>query len=70
MRLDADQIAALKARLARLNVEHRKLDAQIRRDAEGPYVDEVSVRRKKRRKLILKDQITRLENLLIPDQPA
>ena len=46
MRLDTGQIAALKAQLARLSVEHRKLDARICRDAEGPYVDEVSVRHK------------------------
>ena len=70
MRLDAGQIAILKSQLIRLRAEHRRLDARIRLDSEGPYVDELAVRRHKRRKLTLKDQILRLENFLIPDEPA
>ena len=70
MRLDAGQIAILKSQLIRLRAEHRRLDARIRMDSAGPYVDELAVRRHKRRKLALKDQIIRLESLLIPDEPA
>jgi hypothetical protein len=37
---------------------------------EGPYVDQLQVRRLKKRKLMLKDAIARLESELIPDLDA
>jgi hypothetical protein len=37
---------------------------------EGPYVDQLQVRRLKKRKLWLKDVIARLESELIPDLDA
>ncbi|NIV73774.1 MAG: DUF465 domain-containing protein [Gammaproteobacteria bacterium] len=61
---------ALRKRLAELRVEHRDLDDAIARLMEGPYVDQLQVRRLKKRKLMLKDFIARLESELIPDLDA
>ena len=57
-------------RLAELRVEHRDLDEVIALLLEGPYVDQLQVRRMKKRKLVLKDIIARLESELIPDLDA
>jgi hypothetical protein len=59
-----------RKRLAELRVEHRDLDDVITRLMEGPYVDQLQVRRLKKRKLLLKDVIARLESELIPDLDA
>ncbi len=59
-----------RMRLAELRVEHRDLDDIIGRLLEGPYVDQLQVRRLKKRKLLLKDTIARLESALIPDLDA
>ena len=52
-------------RLVELRTEHRDLDDVIGR--AGPEVDEIRLRRMKKRKLALKDEITRLESVLVPD---
>ena len=57
-------------KLHELRVEHRDLDAAIAVMASSPDNDEIAVKRLKKRKLMLKDQISVLENKLIPDQPA
>ncbi len=59
-----------RMRLAELRVEHRDLDDVIARLLEGPYVDQLQVRRLKKRKLLLKDVIAHLESALIPDLDA
>lgn len=59
-----------RMRLAELRVAHRDLDDVIERLLEGPYVDQLQVRRMKKRKLLMKDVITRLESALIPDLDA
>jgi hypothetical protein len=59
-----------RMRLAELRVEHRDLDDAITRLLEGPYVDQLQVRRMKKRKLLLKDVISHLESELIPDLDA
>lgn len=59
-----------RKRLAELRVEHRDLDDVIARLTEAPYVDQLQVRRLKKRKLMLKDMIARLESALIPDLDA
>lgn len=61
---------ARRMRLAELRVEHRDLDDVIARLMEGPYVDQLQIRRLKKRKLLLKDVIARLESELIPDLDA
>jgi hypothetical protein len=57
-------------RLRDLRIEHRDLDDVINRLQMDLYVNEVQLRRLKKRKLLLKDQITRLESELIPDLNA
>jgi hypothetical protein len=57
-------------RLRQLRIEHRDLDDVISRLALDFDVNELQLKRLKRRKLLLKDQITRLESLLIPDLNA
>jgi len=57
-------------RLRTLRIEHRDLDDVISRLSMDFKVDELQMKRLKRRKLLLKDQITRLESQLIPDLNA
>ncbi|HEX2495040.1 MAG TPA: YdcH family protein [Steroidobacter sp.] len=57
-------------RLRELRIEHRDLDEVINRLQMDLYVNEVQLRRMKKRKLLLKDQIARLESELIPDLNA
>ena len=57
----------IRQRLEQLHTEHRDLDdviAQITGD--GPF-DQLQVQRLKKRKLMLKDQISQLESELLPD---
>jgi hypothetical protein len=57
-------------RLKKLRVEHRDLDLVITRLVTDPYVDQIMLRRLKKRKLMLKDMITQLESARIPDLNA
>lgn len=58
------------SKLKELRVMHRDLDDLIDRLAEDATVDQVRLRRLKKRKLRLKDGINRLESQLIPDLNA
>jgi hypothetical protein len=64
------QLFARMQRLRELRIEHRDLDDVICRLSMDLYVDELQLRRLKKRKLMLKDQILRLESELIPDLNA
>jgi len=66
MAMDLDT-EALKAKLATLKTEHRDLDQMIVRLAEHAPVDQLELQRLKKRKLLLKDQITKIESELLPD---
>jgi hypothetical protein len=57
-------------KLRQLRIEHRDLDEIIERLAMDMRVDEIQMKRLKRRKLLLKDQITRYESEMIPDLNA
>jgi hypothetical protein len=57
-------------RLRQLRIEHRDLDDVISRLIMDFKVDELQIKRLKRRKLMLKDQIAHLESQLIPDLNA
>lgn len=70
MELTAEETEAVRRKLEALRVEHRDLDAVIERLSQDPELDELQLRRLKRRKLLLKDQITLLESQLVPDIPA
>lgn len=60
-------IQALRRKLADLKSEHRDLDEVIARVIAGGDYDQLQVRRLKKRKLWLKDQIARVEDQLLPD---
>lgn len=66
---DATRVA-LQQRIVALKLEHRDLDAAIARLEQDADHDELQVRRMKRRKLLLKDQVARLERQMDPDVPA
>lgn len=56
--------------LIELRIEHADLDALIdHASSEGP-VDELMMRRLKKRRLALRDEIARVERALDPDEPA
>ena len=57
-------------RLKELRVEHQDLDQVISRLVVDPEVDQIMLRRLKKRKLMLKDMITQLESDRIPDLNA
>ncbi|MGE3769533.1 MAG: YdcH family protein [Bdellovibrionales bacterium] len=57
----------IRARLAQKQEEHRDLDAVVARLLETPVVDQLQLTRLKKRKLVLKDEIAKLEAMLIPD---
>jgi hypothetical protein len=60
-------VAALRAKLAALKTEHRDLDEVIARVAEHAPFDQLRLQRLKKRKLLLKDQISKIESELLPD---
>ncbi len=62
--------AKIVRKLTELRTEHRDLDAATLRLASDPTADELSIKRLKKRKLQIRDAITRLESLLIPDLDA
>jgi len=64
------ELFARMQRLRELRIEHRDLDDVICRLSLDIYIDELQLRRLKKRKLLLKDQILRLESELIPDLNA
>ncbi len=64
---DADAVAR---RIVELQVEHRDLDDAISRLCLQPGVDELQLRRLKKRKLQIKDMLVQLQMQLVPDIPA
>lgn len=59
--------AAVSARLATLRMEHRDLDVAIEALKISAGQDQLQVARLKKRKLRLRDEISALEDMLIPD---
>jgi hypothetical protein len=60
----------IERRIIELKEEHRDLDLAIEALTEKPVHDELQLKRMKKRKLLLKDQISFLESQLTPDIPA
>ena len=58
---------ALRRKLEQLKTEHRDLDEVIMRVTEGASFNQLQVKRLKKRKLVLKDHIAKLESQLLPD---
>ena len=63
-------LSEITQRVSELKLEHRALDVEIDRLVADIQADELSIKRLKKRKLWLKDCISRLESALIPDEPA
>ena len=70
--IDKIEIGVFKnvGRLKELRVEHQDLDRVISRLVVDPDVDQIMLKRLKKRKLMLKDMITQLESDQIPDLNA
>lgn len=68
--LSDDEVHEIRAQLHELQVEHRDLDLVITHLIENPPPDDLLIRRLKKRKLLLKDRILQLEEMLVPDIPA
>jgi hypothetical protein len=59
--------AQLRARLGDLKIEHQDLDAAVHALEAKPRPDMIQIARLKKKKLRLRDEITRLEDQLTPD---
>jgi len=57
----------LREQLVRLRDEHRELDREIVAEEGSTLGDQLQIKRLKKRKLALKDQITAIEDQLLPD---
>ena len=65
--LTEDELAAFNAEIDKLREEHRDLDAAIAALQGAATVDQLQLQRLKKRKLSLRDRISRLEDLVTPD---
>lgn len=65
--LTEDERQSILERILQLDIEHRDLDDVIARLVADPTQDSLQLRRLKKRKLFLKDQLQRLHARLIPD---
>ena len=63
--LNEEEERQTRVALAQLRQEHRDLDSEIRES--GGAIDPITLQRMKKRKLMLKDRITALEDRLLPD---
>ena len=68
--LSETEISDIRAQLHELQIEHRDLDLVITHLIDNPPPDDLLIRRLKKRKLLLKDRIQQLEEILVPDIPA
>ncbi len=65
--LSPGERAALAAQVERLREEHRDLDAAIEALRDAGQVDQLQLQRLKKRKLLLRDKLSLLEDQLTPD---
>jgi hypothetical protein len=65
--LTPEERAALVAQIERLREEHRDLDTAIEALRHAGQPDQLQVQRLKKRKLLLRDKVARLEDQLTPD---
>ena len=70
MNLMDSNLHSPERRLIELRMEHADLDALIDRTGDEQPVDELMMRRLKKRRLALRDEISRLELALDPKEPA
>jgi len=62
-----DRNDEIRSQIEEMKSEHRDLDLAIARIGKEPSFDQLHVQRLKKRKLALKDQISQLEDQLLPD---
>jgi hypothetical protein len=65
-----EELAQINARILALETEHRDMDKAIEHLSQTGYPDELGLKRLKKRKLAIKDEIVRLKMRLMPDMPA
>ncbi len=68
--MQQQDIRSLELQLLELRSEHRDLDEIIQEMIDSQHPDQLKTQRLKKRKLRLKDSITQLESMLIPDIDA
>ena len=61
------EIEAIKRKIIDMQVEHHDLDVVITKLSENLYPDQLQLKRLKKRRLQLKDMITKLKEQLVPD---
>ena len=66
----SEETKSIQRRILELQTEHRDLDEVVNTLSINVDVDQLLLRRMKKRKLQLKDQIARLKSKLIPDLDA
>ncbi len=64
------QLNALREKLKELRLEHRMLDEKIAELSNDSYMGSLDIQRLKKRKLLLKEAIVKIESQLIPDMNA
>lgn len=64
---DGPDEAAARMRLAQLRVEHEDLDAAIEALEARPQPDQIRIARFKKKKLVIRDEIVRIEDQITPD---
>ena len=64
---DENEVEQLRQQLAELKSEHRDLDDVIARVTDSGPFDQLQIQRLKKRKLMLKDEISKIESRLLPD---
>ena len=65
--MESEEIRELRANLLKLKQEHRDLDSAIDALEESGRADQLRLKRLKKKKLSLKDEIARIEDQLLPD---
>ncbi|HRH80946.1 MAG TPA: DUF465 domain-containing protein [Thiobacillaceae bacterium] len=70
MDLTPEELAEINARILALETEHRDMDKAIEHLIQTGYPDELGLKRLKKRKLHIKDEIARLKMMMMPDVPA
>ena len=65
--MESEDIRELRATLLKLKQEHRDLDSAIDALEDSGRADQLQLKRLKKKKLFLKDEIARIEDQLLPD---
>jgi hypothetical protein len=68
--MDEDNLHSPQRRLIEMRMEHADLDSLIDRLAEQAPLDDLALRRLKKRRLLLRDQIAALAAMVDPREPA